>query len=154
MEIVLKRIAKKAGYTIGKLYIEGEYFCDTLEPTWRNLLGIPLYPCQENKRLGRTSCRKARKEKGKTAIPEGRYPVVVSYSPRFHSWLPLLMNVPQFSGIRIHAGNTAADTDGCILPGKNLKAGRVENSRAWLRRFIGRFTEARSRDEAVFITIQ
>ncbi len=157
MEIILKRIAKKADYTIGRLYIvqnEKEYFCDTLEPTWRNLLGIPLYPSQESKRLGRTSGEKARKIKGKTAIPEGRYPVVVTKSPRFKQWLPLLVNVPQFSGIRIHAGNSAKDTQGCILLGQNLKVGMVLNSRTWLKRFINRFVEARERGEAVFITIE
>ena len=151
---MLRRIAKKADYTIGKLYIDNEYFCDTLEPTWRNLLGVPLYPGLESKRLGRTSGVKARKIKGKTAIPEGRYPVVVTFSPRFGSWLPLLVGVPQFDGIRIHAGNTAADTQGCILLGQNLKKGMVLNSRTWLKRFLDRFTEARGKDEAVWINVE
>ena len=157
MEIILKRIAKKNDYTIGKMYIKDEkmeYFCDTLEPTWRNLLGIKLSKEQESERCGRRSGFKARKIQGKTAIPEGRYPLVITKSPRFKAWLPLLMGVPQFSGIRIHAGNTAKDTQGCILVGENKKVGMVVNSRIWLHRFIKKFVEARERDEPIYITIE
>ena len=154
MELRLKRIAKKDGYTIGKLYMGRNYFCDTLEPTWRNLLGIKLPKELECKRLGRTSGMKARKIAGKTAIPEGRYPVVITKSKRFKAWLPLLLGVPLFSGVRIHAGNTAQDTQGCILLGENKVVGKVVNSRIWLKRFIDRFVEARNNDESVFITIE
>ena len=170
MEIVLKRIAKKNDYTIGKLFIvkseerrvknsadeeEGlEYFCDTLEPTWRNLLGVELPPEMVSRHLGRNSGVKARKVPGKTAIPEGRYPLVITKSIRFKKWLPLLLGVPNFSGVRIHAGNTAKDTQGCILVGENRKVGMVVNSRIWLHRLIEKFTQARDKDEAVFITIE
>ena len=136
MELTLKRIAKKAAYTIGRLAIDGEPFCDTLEPTWRDY------------QHGR------RKVPGHSAIPEGRYPVVITFSPRFQQWLPLLLNVPRFEGIRIHAGNTAQDTQGCILPGRNLQVGHVLDSRIWLHRLKKRIVEAKDRGEGVHITIE
>lgn len=128
-------------------------FCDTLEPTWRNLLGIELKDSEEDSRFGRVSKKKAYKVVGKTAIPEGTYPVVVSWSPRFKKWLPLLIGVPKFEGIRIHAGNTCEDTQGCILVGENLKKGMVVNSRIWLKRLIDKIEEALEQGEAIWITI-
>lgn len=137
MELTLKRIAKRKSYTIGRLYIEGIYFCDTLEPTWRD--------------IGRD--RPGRKIPGRTAIPEGRYAVAVSWSPKFKRWLPLLLHVPQFSGIRIHAGNTEDDTAGCILPGLNTVKGRVTDSRIWECRIVRRLGE-RPLGEGVWITVE
>ena len=148
MELVLKRIAKKKGYTIGKLYVKqpiideylrGEkfiYICDTLEPQWRDY------------------AKGARKIKGKSAIPEGRYPVVITYSSTFKKWLPLLVNVPMFSGIRIHAGNTAKDTQGCILVGLNLKKGMVLNSRKYVEIIKSKIVEAKNKGEAVWIEVR
>ena len=147
MELILERIAKRKDYTIGRLYmktpsslpLKGEgllSFCDTLEPAWRDY------------RHG------GRKIKGRSAIPEGRYPVVITWSPKMRQWLPLLVNVPMFSGIRIHAGNTAEDTEGCILVGQNLKKGMVLNSRIWLKRLKDKIVEAKERGEAVWITVR
>lgn len=76
MEIKLTRIARHKDYTIGRMEIDNEYICDTLEPTWRDL------------------AHGGRKQKGKTAIPEGRYALVVTKSPKFKKWLPLLLGVP------------------------------------------------------------
>ena len=148
MELILERIAKRKTYTIGRLSILEEvideystgtaerYFCDTLEPTWRDYKNG------------------AYKVKGRSAIPEGRYAVVISFSPKFKQWLPILLGVPKFDGIRIHAGNTAADTEGCILVGKNKLVGQVVDSRIWLHRLKQKIVEAKSRGEAVWITIR
>ena len=148
MELILERIAKRKTYTIGRLYIrqqvmdeylpgtEDKYFCDTLEPTWRDYE------------------HGAYKVKGRSAIPEGRYAVVISYSPRFKQWLPILLGVPKFEGIRIHAGNTSADTEGCILVGLNKLVGQVVDSRIWVHRLKQKIVEAKGRGEAVWITIR
>jgi hypothetical protein len=152
MELILKRIAKRKTYTIGRLYIrqqvmdeylpgyEDHYFCDTLEPTWRDY------------------ANGAYKVKGRSAIPEGRYAVVISWSPKFKQWLPILLGGPEFNrkwqGIRIHAGNTAKDTEGCILVGKNREVGKVLDSRKWLYELKQRIVEAKDSGEAVWITIK
>lgn len=146
MDLKLKRIARQTGYTIGRLYVVepdddglpgGEkltYLTDTLEPQWRDLKGG------------------ANKIRGRTAIPEGRYPLVVTRSPRFGKWLPLLMRVPGFECVRIHSGNTAADTQGCILVGENRKKGMVLSSRAAMERLM-RLLDGRKAGEAVWITV-
>ena len=95
----------------------------------------------------------ARKVVGLTAIPEGSYPVVITKSPRFRRWLPLLVGVPVFTGIRIHSGNMAADTRGCILVGENTIVSRLTSSRATLTKLITTIMAASDQGEAVWITI-
>lgn len=115
MKIEVKRIFKGTEYTIGKLYIDGAYFCDTLEDVVRE-----------------------KKIDGITAIPAGEYKVKKTFSPRFGKKLPEVLNVFGFSGVRIHAGNTAKDTDGCILLGLNKVKGQVINSRNAMAFFMDR----------------
>ena len=159
MELILTRIAKRKNYTIGRLaivervddeYLAGEkevYFCDTLEP-----------PALEMK----TDLPKATvlRSPAKTqslkpfAIPEGRYAVVITWSPKMKKFLPLLLGVPMFSGIRIHPGNTADDTKGCILLGRNQIVGHVLESRKWVYELKQKIVEAKNKDEPVWLTIK
>lgn len=108
MELTLKRVSLKDTYTIGRLFVDGQYFCDTLEDKVRPD-GVKVY--------------------GETAIPAGTYKVVITYSNRFKRMLPLLQNVPMFEGIRIHPGNTAVDTHGCLLVGINTEKGKITQSK-------------------------
>ena len=108
MNITVKRIFKGPKYTIGKLSIDGHYFCDTLEDTVRPA-GVKI--------------------PGKTAIPAGKYQIEITESIRFNRLMPIIKDVPGFSGVRIHSGNTAEDTEGCILVGFNRVKGKVLDSR-------------------------
>lgn len=118
MRLTLIRIANRPTYCIGKLYIDGKWFCDTLEDTDRGLddtmdvetiLGLKVY--------------------GMTAIPTGIYVVQLTYSPKYKKILPLITNVKGYAGVRIHSGNTEKDTEGCVLVGKNKEVGKVLDSR-------------------------
>lgn len=124
-QIELNRKYRKATYTIGELYLPDSKikFCDTLEDRDRDVNKNGIFDCGEVK------------VPGETAIPNGRYKIVFNYSPTMSQkyggkFLPLLLNVPNFSGVRIHAGNTNKDTRGCILVGENKQVGKVINSKA------------------------
>ncbi len=107
MNWVLRRIDFLPTRTFGKLYVDGAYFCDVLEDTDRGL--------RADMSLSEIASIKV---PGKTAIPYGSYRVSFEYSPRFRRDMLTVCGVPGFSGIRIHAGNTEDDTEGCLLPGK------------------------------------
>ena len=163
MELILTRIAKRRGYTIGRLailkeeseeyrtYQTKEYFCDTLEPT---VLELKTTVPKETVLRSPTKLASLKP----VAIPEGRYAVVITWSPKFKMWLPLLLGGPDFNrlwqGIRIHAGNTANDTQGCILVGRNQIVGRVLESRKWLYELKQKIVEAKAKGEAVWLTIR
>lgn len=140
MEITLKRIAKKDKYTIGKLYINGSYFCDTIEDKDRGLTqSMSLSQIQKTK------------VKDSTAIPTGTYNVLWTYSPRFKKMMPLVDNVPGFSGIRIHSGNTAQDTSGCIIPGENKVVGKVINSKAIVNKLYPLIKNACAKEKVIMM---
>ena len=126
MKLTLKRIALKPTYTIGKLYIDDKYFCDTLEDTVRDL--------DKNGKFDNGE----KKIKGETAIPYGTYEITTNVvSQRFKNrvWakpyggkIPRLINVPSFDGVLLHPGSSSADTSGCLLVGKNTIVGRLTDS--------------------------
>lgn len=129
LELVLKRTAAKEGYTIGKLYVNGEPFSVTLEDTDRGLdQSMPLEELS------------AKKEPGKTAIPTGTYRITMGRkSPKFSkidyykdfcgSYMPRLLGIPGFDGVLIHRGNREDNTEGCLLVGDNTSKGGLSNSK-------------------------
>lgn len=143
MDVVVYRKYKLKDYTIGKLYVNGDYVCDTLEDTDRGLT--------QNDSLKSIASKKIY---GKTAIPSGTYSVELTYSNKFNKTLPQIMDVPGFDGIRIHSGNKPEDTLGCILCGMNRGKGQVLDSRKWTSEVIRYITEAKTRNERVTITIK
>jgi uncharacterized protein DUF5675 len=106
MELVLTRKIRSANSTIGEMTVDGKFECFTLEDIERDV-----------------------KVHGKTAIPKGRYELTITMSARFKKELPLLINVPNYEGVRIHSGNKAEDTEGCILVGQTKSADFIGNSR-------------------------
>lgn len=135
MELKLNRIFLGSSATIGELLVNDKHLCDTLEDRVRPE-GEKVY--------------------GKTAIPEGTYEVKLTHSPRFKKILPEILNVPNFSGIRIHTGNSSKDTEGCILVGTwdGEKEDWVGNSRIAFDELMALLEEAINNKEKVTITVK
>lgn len=131
MELTVKRTDANGVRTIGVLLINGTNFCYTLEDAVRTGPKIP----------------------DKTAIPAGRYRVIIDQSKRFGREMPLLCAVPGFEGIRIHKGNTEADTDGCILVGKGRSANAIFNCAAAFDPLFDRLKAAQDRKEEIWIEV-
>lgn len=135
MKIEVNRIFKASNYTIGELSVNNNYVCDTLEDRVRPT-GEKVY--------------------GETAIPYGTYTVTLSYSNRFKKTMPEILNVPNFSGIRIHCGNSSKDTEGCLLVGK--WDGKTENwisdSKNSYNKLYSLLEEAFNKKENITITIK
>lgn len=154
LRIYTTREIKRDGYTISRLRMdESGYFCDVLEPTDRGLTSDMTE--DEIKKL---------KVKGKTAIPTGTYEVIWAYSPSLHNKsyaqkyggkFPCIIGIKGFSGVLMHPGNTAADTDACLLPGMHTSPGRVTDSqKAYIDFMDFYFVPAMNRGDKCFITIE
>jgi len=133
MQLLLERLQLDADLTIGSLSIDGDWECWTLEDVVR-APGV--------------------KVKGATAIPPGTYRVDITFSNRFQQPMPLLLDVPMFEGIRIHAGNTAADTEGCILVGQDRLARSIGRSRKAYAALFTKLREAKARARSITIEVR
>lgn len=138
-ELVLQRKTLYPHATIGILFDHaGGHVCWTLEDKMREMPGKPVEEW---------------KVKGETAIPVGTYQVMINRSPRFGKELPLLIGVPGFSGVRIHAGNTHEDTEGCILVGRRASADTVLESR-FAMLGVMQLLEELLREEEVWLSVR
>jgi hypothetical protein len=153
MEIKVQRLWKKSNYTIGKLFINGEYICNTLEDADRG-----LKDSMEESEIY------SKKVYGETAIPTGKYNITLSVvSPKFkdRSWakpysgkLPRLVNVKGFEGVLIHVGNTAKDSLGCILVGHNTIKGSLTDSSKCFQKIMTKLLHAKTLGENISIEIE
>lgn len=156
MKVLLKRIAKKPVYTIGKWYINGEHFCETIEDTDRGL--------DQSMTLAMIASRKVH---GKTAIPTGKYILDMSqpspkyrekakkdaYFKKYCEHMPRILNVKGYSGILVHPGTDEKDTEGCPIVGQNKIVGKVVNSRATFDKLWEQLYAAYLRKETITIEI-
>lgn len=153
MKLLLKRTFKSDTYTVGKLYIDGKYFSNTLEDRDRGL----------DQKMSIEQINKL-KVYGETAIPIGTYKITLDVvSPKFRcnkyyrdfcdGKMPRLMNVPGYNGVLIHPLNTAEESLGCIGVGINSQKGRITNSRSYFERLYGLMRESASQGQEITITI-
>ncbi len=140
MELKLIRKDRTEESTIGELLINNVFECFILEDKDR---GLTQSMDMED--------IKANKVKGKTCIPSGKYTVAITFSNRFQKYLPLLINVPGFEGIRIHPGNTAVDTEGCLLPGEFRNHNQVTNSKKAFTKLFDKLKAVEKKEKIVII---
>ena len=142
MNLTLKRLNLTPNYTEGELYVNGVYFCKTLEDTNRDLNKNGQFDNNEKKVYG------------ETCIPYGKYKVILSYSPKFKRELPEILEVPDFQGIRIHRGNKISDTLGCVLCGEKVVNGVLQNSTPYEKKLVSILKDAISKGETINLTIK
>lgn len=139
MKLELERVQLDPDVTIGSLSVDGDWQCWVCEDAVRELPGKSVYQW---------------KVPGQTAIPYGTYKIDITPSNRFKRDLPILLSVPGFDGIRIHPGNTAADTEGCLLPGLDRMAKSVGRSRMAFDALFSKLKEAKNKGEPITIEIR
>lgn len=148
MEIELRRVVRANLYTEGRMYIDGHHVCDTVEDKDRDANRNGVFDAGEVKVYGRT------------AIPNGRYRVTLEYSPKFSPRyggrrIPFIHDVPGFDGVRIHTGNTSADSLGCIIVGVRARSGVVANSKdTFFNKVLPPMAAADVRKEEMWITVR
>ena len=125
MKLTLQRYLFAEDYTMGLLFIDGVYFCDTIEDKYRG---------QELKKT---------KVMNETCIPYGVYDVKITYSPKYKKDMPQILDVPYFTGVRIHSGNNASDSSGCVICGIKSKNGEVLESRKTYNALLKRLETAK-----------
>lgn len=146
METFVIRKFFKETYTIGRFLVEDQIICNTLEDKVRELHDINHDGDYDDSEEGKIY--------GETAIPCGRYKLTVSYSPKLKRRLPLLHDVPGFTGIRIHKLRSAKGTEGCIGVGENTSKGKLSNGAYYETMIINLIDEAIERGEECWITIK
>ena len=143
MDILVDRYIRSEKSTIGKIYVDGEFECFSMEDRDRSLSStMPI------------EVIKQKKVKGWTAIPEGKYKCIIMHSEHFGRELPLLLNVPGYNGVRIHPGNTSADTEGCILPGESRSVDFVGNSRLAFEKLFSKINKTIAAGQQVWVIIK
>ena len=146
MNFEVHRIYFKDTYTIGRFFVDGQYLCETLEDKVRELHDINHDGDFDDSGEGKIY--------GQTAIPCGRYKVGLYWWKKHQRFAPILKSVPGFTGILIHAGATAKDTEGCILVGQNKERGRLVNGPYFATVITQKVKECVDRKEDVYITVK
>lgn len=146
MKFNLFRKWKKAEYTIGKLKLEGEFFCDTLEPPVRNLVDYNHDGDYDDLGEGKVY--------GNTAVMPGTYEIRMTMFEKLGKKMPMLIGTKGFTGVFIHAGESVKNTKACILAGRNRHPGRLEDSPYYVRKICEMLTEAESRGEKSYLKIE
>ena len=157
MKITIERKWKKADYTIGRMYVDGVFMCNTLEPVDRGLLNgaKPGYLASDEWKKAAVDARrmKVQFKAGTTAIPKGSYRLEIRISAKFKGKRAFVRDVPGFEAILIHEGNTKKDTAGCILLGENSLKGHVMKSKTYVNKLTKMIEDARLAGDVVVLRI-